>query len=123
MPPSRHPKSAEVIKQKSDKEMMDLLLKLNEILNVTEQELEKTLQSRQSESTSQPQNVVPMVSIAVPSTLATALAPNVPLATTKAIAVTGTGIGTTQVGTSSQSIEELMKSMEKMKLQVLNCKR
>lgn len=57
-----------------------------------------------------------MVSIAVPSTLATTLAPNVPFATTETI--TGAVTGTSQVGTSSQSTEELIKSMEEMKLQV-----
>ena len=30
LPPSRHPQTTEVIKQKSEEEMMDLLLKLNE---------------------------------------------------------------------------------------------
>jgi len=57
-----------------------------------------------------------VVSIAVPSTMATALAPNVPLTTTKTIEAIGTGTSTAQVGTSGQSTEELIKSMEEMKL-------
>jgi len=61
--------------------MMDLLLKLNEILNDTEQTLEKALKDRQGESTSQPPDVIPIVSIAVPSTLGTTLAPNTPVVT------------------------------------------
>jgi len=55
-----------------------------------------------------------MVSTTVPSTLATTLAPNVPLEIAETIGVTGTA----QVGTSSQSTEELIKSMDEMKLQV-----
>jgi len=43
LPPSRHPQTIEVVKQKSDEEMIDLLLKLNERLNDTKQALEKAL--------------------------------------------------------------------------------
>lgn len=120
LPPMMHPQTAEVIEKKAEEELMDLILKLNEQLKDTEQKLEKSLKGRHSESTSQPQNVVPVVSTTVRSTLATALAPNVPLATTEngIGAVTGISIGTSQVGTSSQSTEELIKSMEEMKLQV-----
>ena len=46
--------------------MMDLLLKLNERLNDTEQALEKALKDKQGESTSQPPNVIPVVSTVVP---------------------------------------------------------
>lgn len=92
--PLMHPHIAEVIEKKNEEELMDLVLKLNEQLNEIEQELEKTLQSRKSESTSQPQNVVPMVSTAVPSILAISITPNVPLATIETIGVTGTGTGT-----------------------------
>ena len=46
LPPSRHPQTVEVIKQKSEEELMDLLLKLNEQLNETEQELEKALKDK-----------------------------------------------------------------------------
>lgn len=75
---------------------------------------------------SQPQNVVRVISTVVPSTLAIVLAPNDPLATAETIGVTctgtgtciGIGTGTTQIGTSSQSTEELIRSMEEMKLQV-----
>ena len=94
LPPSRHPQTDEVIKQKSEEEMMDLLLKLNEILNDIEQALEKALKGRQGESTSQPPNVILVVSTAVPSTLGAALAPNILAVTTKAV------IGTTTTGTT-----------------------
>ena len=110
--PLRHPQTTKVIQKKSEEELMDLLFKLNEQFKETEQELEKSLKSRQSESSSQPQKVIPMVSTVVQSTLATTLAPNVPLATAETIT------GTTQAETSGQSTEELINSMEEMKLQV-----
>jgi len=50
----------------------------------------KEILLRKSESTTQPQSVVPIVSTIVPSTLASALAPNIPLETTSSIEVTGT---------------------------------
>ena len=65
--------------------MMDLLLKLNERLNETKQELEKALKDKQGESTSQPPDVIPVVSTAIPSTLGIALAPNIPVATAELV--------------------------------------
>lgn len=46
LPPSRHSQTAEIIKQKYEQEMMDLLLKLNEGLNEKEQALEKALKDK-----------------------------------------------------------------------------
>ena len=73
--------------------MMDLLLKLNEILNHTEEALENALKDTQGESTSQPPEVIPIVSTTVLSTLGTVLAPNLPVATAEMIT------GTTTTGT------------------------
>ena len=44
---SRHPQNAKIIKQNSEEELTDLLLKLNEKLNETEKELEKALKDKQ----------------------------------------------------------------------------
>ena len=52
LPPSRHPQTVEIIKQKYEEELVYLLLKLNERLNETEQELEKALKDNQGESAS-----------------------------------------------------------------------
>lgn len=56
--PSRHSQTDEVIKKKYEEELMDLLLKINERLNDTEQALEKELKDKQGESTSQPPNTI-----------------------------------------------------------------
>ena len=45
-PSSRHPQTAEIMKQNSEEEMMELFLKLNEWLNETEKELEKALKEK-----------------------------------------------------------------------------
>lgn len=116
MPPSRHPQIAEVIQQKSEEEMMDLLLKLNEGLNDIEQALEKELKDKQGESTSQPPDVIPIVSIVIPSTLGATLAPSIPIVTAEV--VTGTGQGSNV----NLSIEKLIKAMEEMRLQVSELK-
>jgi len=47
LPPSRHPQTAEIIEQKSEEDMLDLLMKLNERLTNTEQALEKALKEKQ----------------------------------------------------------------------------
>jgi len=88
LPPLIHPQTVEVIEKHNEEELMDLVLKLNEQLKETEQELEKYLQYKQGESTTMPQTVVPIVSTTVPSTIASALAPNVPLTTTLPITTT-----------------------------------
>jgi len=92
-PPSRHPQTSEIIKQKFEEELMDLLLKVNERLNETEQELEKSLKEKQGELTSQPPNVIPVVSTAIPSTLGTNLVPNIPIVIAEVVTgTTTTGI-------------------------------
>ena len=89
-------------------------------MNETEQELEKALKDKQGESTSQPPNVIPVLSTIVPSTLGIALAPNAPLVTPKVVTGTTTvaTTGIAQESTSNLSTEELIRSMEEMKLQV-----
>jgi len=88
MPPSMHPQTAEVVQQKSEEDMMDLLMKLNERLNDTKQALEKALKEKQGESNCQPPKVIPTVSTVVPSTLAIELAPNVPASIAEVITST-----------------------------------
>jgi len=65
---------------------MDLVLKLNNQLEETEQELEKAIQSKQSELATTPQAVIPTVSTAIPSTMAASLALALPLVTALPIA-------------------------------------
>jgi len=47
-----HPQTAEVVQQKSEEDMMDLLMRLNERLSETEQALEKALEEKKGELTS-----------------------------------------------------------------------
>ena len=64
--------------------------------------------------------MIPVVSTIVPSTLGVALAPTIPAVTAKVvIGTTTTGIeGVAQGNISNLSTEELIKSMEDLKLQV-----
>ena len=78
---------------------MDFLLKLNEKLNETEKELEKALKDKQ---------------------------PNIPSSTAEVITgttTTGQPTELSQVNTSNLSTEELIKSMEELKLQVTELQR
>ena len=78
---------------------MDFLLKLNEKLNEIEKELEKALKDKQA---------------------------NIPASTTKVITgttTTGQPTELSQVNTSNLSTEELIKSMEELKLQVTELQR
>ena len=101
--------------------MMVLLMKLNERLTDTEQALEKALREKQGESTSQPPEVIPTITIAVPSTIASASAPNVPAPTAEVM--TGTETAAPAPGSSTNmSTEELIKAMEELRLQVSELK-
>ena len=97
---------------------MDLVLKLNEQLKEIEKELDNLIQSKQSEFSTTPRTVIPTVSLAVPSTLATSLARTIPLATT--LPVTGTS---TSTGTSTEKTTELVKAMEEMTIQATELKK
>ena len=93
LPPSMYPKTAKVMQQKSEEDVIDLLMKLNERLIDTEQAMEKSLREKQGESTSKPSKVIPIVKTAVPSKTASDSAPNVPTPTKEII--TGTKIAPT----------------------------
>jgi len=93
---------------------MDLILKLNEQLKETEQELEKALQSKQGEMTTMHQTIIPIISTTVPSTIATSLAPNIPPAIALPIITTSTS---EVAATSTKQIEDFVKSVEEMKIQ------
>ena len=121
LPPSRHPRTTEIIKHKLEEDMMDLLMKLSERLTDIEQALEKELKEKQGKATSQPPKVIPTVTTAVPSTIGSALAPNVPVTTTEAII--GTSSARTAPGSNTNMrTEELIKAMEELRLQVLEFK-
>ena len=94
VPPSRHPQTAEVIEQKSEENMMDLLMKVNERLTDTEQALEKALKEKQGESISQPPEVIPTVTSAFASTTTKTSSPNVPTVTAAVIIGTETTTAT-----------------------------
>ena len=96
LPASKHPQTEKIIKKNSEEEMMELLLKMNEQLTEIEKELEQALKDKQSA---------------------------LPASTTEAITGTGTSptrqsIEPSQVNTSNLSTEELIKSMNDLKLQV-----
>ena len=96
---------------------MDLVLKPNEQLKETEKELDNLIQSKQSELATTPQNVIPTISIAMPSTLAVALAPTILLE--PALPVTGTSVGTRASKSTKMPTEktvELIKAMEEMSI-------
>jgi len=46
LPITMHPQTTEVVQEKAEEDMMDLLMRMNQRLNETEQELEKALQER-----------------------------------------------------------------------------
>lgn len=123
LPSTMHPQTAETVQQKSEQDMMNLLMRMNERLGETEQGLEKALKQKQGDSTSQPPEIIPPVTT-TPSTLVTALPPTVPVSTVEIIARTSAAGTTTTTPSSStsMSIEELIKVMEDLKLQVSELK-
>ena len=52
LPTTMHPQTTEVVQQKVEEDMMELLMKMNERINETEQALEKAIREKQGDSTS-----------------------------------------------------------------------
>jgi len=95
-------------------------MRLNERLSETEQVLEKALQDKQRELTSQPPEVTPTVTTA-PPTVIIAVPSTIPTSTAEII--TGTSATATAPGSSTtMTIEQLIKTMEELKLQVSELK-
>lgn len=97
---------------------MDLVLKLNDQLKEKEKELDKFIQSKQSELANTPQIVIPAISTIVPYTLVDSLAPTVLPAT--AIPITGTS---TSLGSFAEKTTKIVKSIEEMIIQATELKR
>ena len=95
---------------------MDLLMRLNERLSETEQALEKALQEKHGDSTSQPLEVTPMATT-TPPTVITTVPSIVPPSTAGA-----TSTATTPSSSTAMTIEHLIKAMEELKLQVSKLK-
>lgn len=115
-----HPQTTKIVEQKSQEDMMDLLMKMNERLAETEQALEKAMKEKQGESTFQPPEIVPTVTTS-PPIATTIVRSTVPTS----VAEISTGVSTAATITTpdtSMSIEELMKAMEQLKLQVSELK-
>lgn len=91
---------------------MDLVLKLNDQLKETEKELDASIQLKQADVASSSKNVIHTVSMVVPYTLATSLAPTTPLAT----ALPATIEPTSATGASREKVVELLKAMEEMSI-------
>lgn len=73
-----HPQTTEVVQEKAEEDMMDLLMKMNQRLNETEQELEKALQEKQGVSTSQPSQIAPTATTTVPPIVPASTTPSTP---------------------------------------------
>jgi len=112
LPITMHPKTTEVVQEKAEEDMMDLLMKMNQRLSETEQELENTLQEKQGVSTSQPSQTAPTVTTA-PTTVTTAV-PSTGLAS-KAPSTSAT---VAAGNSNTRTTKELMEAMEDLKLQV-----
>ena len=96
--------------------MMDLLMRMNERLSETEQELEKAIREKQGESTSQPSQIAPTITTA-PPTVTTTVPPTGPASTAGTLATT-----TTAGSSTTMTTKELIKIMEELKLQVSEMK-
>lgn len=118
IPPVHHPQTIEVLETRNLKDLMDLVLKLNDQLKEIEKYLDKLIQSRQSELATTPQTVIPTVPTAVSSTLVASLVPTVPPVI--ALPIIGTS---TSTGTSIENIAELVKAIEEMTIQATKLKK
>ena len=113
IPQLQHPQTLEVVEsQTRHEELMDLFLKLDDQLRETEKELDDLIQLKQSDLDTTYKDVIPTVSIAIPSILAASLTPITPPATTLPVTTEST-----TTGASGEKAAELVKAMEHMSIQ------
>ena len=91
---------------------MDLVLKQNDQLREIEKELDNLIQLKQTDIGTSSVNVIPTVTMAIPSTLAASLAPTPPMATTQPVSIESTSA----TGTSGDEVTKLVRSMEEMSI-------
>jgi len=113
LPPTVHPQTAELLQEKEVEDTMDLLMRMNQRIIQMEEELERIVQGKQGESTSQPPQTVP-TDVPVSPTQAAAIPPVIPTTTTTA--------ATTTTSESSMSMEEMMKSVKELEIQTTEVK-
>ena len=116
-----HPQTTKLVQEKEGEDMMDLLMKMNQRIIQMEQELEKALQGKQGESTSQPPETAPLVSM-VPPTQAAAIPLVIPTSTTATSTIDATTATATTAPESSMSMEEMMKAVKELEVQVTKVK-
>ena len=118
LPLTMHPQATELIQEKESEEMMDLLMKMNQRIIQMERELEKAVQAKQGESTSQPPKAAPIVPSA-PSTLTATIPPIIPSST---VGTSGTDAAAATAPESSMSMEEMIKAMKELEVQMIDLK-
>jgi len=115
-----HPQTAELVQEKEGEDTMDLFMRMNQRIIQMEEELERALQDKQGESTSQPPQTAPTV-VTVPPTQAAAIPPVIPTSTTTTTTTDATAT-TTTTPKSSMSMEEMMKAVKELEVQVIEVK-
>jgi len=116
LPPTVHPQTAELVQDKETEDTMDLLMRMNQRIIQMEEELERTAQGKQGESTSQPPQAVP-ANVPVPPTQPAAIPASIPTSETATTAVV-----TTSTPESSMSMEEMMKAVKELEIQTTEIK-
>lgn len=115
-----HPQTAELVQENEKEDTIDLLMSMNQRIIQMEQELERALQGKQVESTSQPPQTNPIV-VTVPPTQAAAIPPIIPASTTTTT-TTYVTTATTRAPESTMSMEEMMKVVKELEGQVTEVK-
>lgn len=110
LPVTMHPQTTELAQEKAEEDVMDLLMRMNQRLIQTEQELKKSLQTKQGESTSQPPQTAPII-VSTPPTDTAVIPPTKPPSTTGTVTTDVTAATTTEPETSMK-MEEMMKAVK-----------
>jgi len=110
LPPTVHPQTAELVQEKEAEDTMDFLMRMNQRIIQMEEELERTTQGKQGESTSQPPQTVP-TNVPVPPTQPAAILAVIPTSATAT-----TTVVTTSTCESSMSMEEMMKAVKELEI-------
>ena len=116
-----HPQTVEIAQENEGEDLMGLMMRMNQRIIQMEQELEKALQGKQGESTSQPPVIAPTVPIVLPTTVVT-IPPVIPASTTDTTTTNASAATATTTPESSMSMEEMMKVVKELEIQMTELK-
>jgi len=121
LPATMHPQATEIVKEKEEEDLMELLIKMNERVVETEKALEKALKEKEKELASQLAQTAP-IATTTPPTATISIPPTAPASTRGTLATDPSAAAVTRVPYTSMSMEKMIEEIKTLELQMVELK-